>query len=114
MLSVLASAALMFNGCATYYVARPSEKADVSNDSNNPPERRITIHALFWGHISIPPRLAAKDAQEAGIDHVIIYRNLGYDLISVLTLGIWMPLDVEYVAGQQVSSRTGLPDNTHR
>ena len=36
------------------------------------------------------------DEKSNGLDEVRISTNLGYPFVSVATLGIWVPLDVEW------------------
>lgn len=74
-------------GCATYRIVPP--------DSNpaDPSYREATMHAFLWGTWYDPQVLAADCGQEA-INDVTIKRNYLHDLASVLTLGIWMPIEI--------------------
>lgn len=54
-----------------------------------------TINAWLWGSQYDPDAVFA-DCEGQGINDVIIVRNLGHDLASILTLGIWMPIEVRY------------------
>ena len=53
-----------------------------------------TIHAWLWG-IYVCPEVVAADCKR-GINDVVIENNYLYSLATVLTLGIWMPIDVSY------------------
>jgi hypothetical protein len=53
------------------------------------------MHAFFWGTTYDPQVLAADCGREA-INDVRIQRTYLYDLASVFTLGIWMPIEVEF------------------
>lgn len=52
------------------------------------------MNAYLWGYIMSP--LVEPADCEGGINDVIVDDNLGYDLISVITLGIWKPMSVRY------------------
>ncbi len=76
-------------GCATYRVTIPdSHPADINYHEK-------TMHAFLWGTWYDPQVLAADCGREA-INDVKIKRNLLHDLASVLTLGIWMPIEVNF------------------
>ncbi len=76
-------------GCANYQVRIPdSHPADINYQGR-------TMHAFFWGTLYDPQVLAAE-CQGEGINDVVIKRNYLQDLASVLTLGIWMPIEVNF------------------
>jgi len=76
-------------GCANYHVQIPdSHPADINY-------RGGTMHAFLWGTWYDPQVMAAECGREA-INDVKIKRNYLYDLASVLTLGIWMPIEVDF------------------
>ena len=59
------------------------------------------MHNLFWG-LAIkpknglnPPNCAAPDPA-VGFHEVRVTTNLGYSIITVVTLGIWSPMKVEW------------------
>jgi len=86
---VLVAGLACAQGCATYRVTPPdSFPAD-------PNYRKATMHAFFWGTTYDPQVLAADCGREA-INDVRIQRNYLHDLASVLTLWIWMPIEVEF------------------
>jgi len=86
---VLVAGLAWAQGCATYRVTPPdSFPAD-------PSYRKATMHAFFWGTWNDPEFLPADCGQEA-INDVRIQRNYLHDLASVFTLGIWMPIEVEF------------------
>jgi len=71
---VLVAGLACAQGCATYRVTPPdSFPAD-------PNYRKATMHAFFCG--------TTYDVR--------IQRNYLHDLASVFTLGIWMPIEVEF------------------
>jgi len=53
------------------------------------------MRAWFWGKWNDPEILAADCATE-GMNDVVVKRNYFYDLASVFTLGIFMPIEVTY------------------
>ena len=76
-------------GCANYQVTIPdSHPADINYQGR-------TMHAFVWGTWYAPQVLAAECGREA-INDVAIKRNYLHDLASVLTLGIWMPIEVNF------------------
>jgi len=89
--SLLASCVVgcaMLQGCAQYRLVRP-------DDDPLGERRRETMHALFWGSMYSPQVLSAE-CDGMGINDVVVHDNFGYALLSVITLGIWMPIDIEY------------------
>ena len=79
-------------GCYHYRVVAP--RPDPATDYN-----RRTVHALFWG-------LAQRDVQVTdcvsnAMDEVRVNTNLAYLAVSVATLGIWVPLTVEWRCAKQ-------------
>jgi hypothetical protein len=86
---VLVASLACAQGCATYRVTPPdSFPAD-------PSYRGKTMHAFLWG-TSYDPQVLAADCGREAINDVRIQRNYLHDLASVFTLGIWMPIDVEF------------------
>lgn len=85
MLLVLA---LVFaGGCATYRVETLDTDPEIKY-------RGGTIHSLAWG-TWYSPHLIAAECHGRGINDVRVNRNLLHDLASVLTLGFWMPAEIE-------------------
>jgi hypothetical protein len=54
-----------------------------------------TVHSLFWG-LKQARDITADDCLSNALDEVRITTNLGYSVVSVATLGIWMPMDVRW------------------
>ena len=85
---------LGLQACANYRVElRSSGATKVEGEKGEYIEK--TMHAYFWGLVMDPQRLAA-DCGGQGINNVFVDRSLAHDLASVLTLGIWMPLEVRF------------------
>jgi len=58
-----------------------------------------TLHALAWGAIrqDLPiDNCQLLNGQRFGIEEVKVGTNLGYLLISTVTFGIWVPLEVSW------------------
>lgn len=53
-----------------------------------------TVHALAWGLVQ--QNTFAEDCRSNALDEVRISSNLGYSILTVVTLGFWMPLEVEW------------------
>ena len=74
-------------GCATYRVETFDTDPEIKY-------RGGTIHSLAWG-TWYSPQLIAAECHERGINDVRVNRTLLHDLAGVLTLGFWMPTEVE-------------------
>jgi len=53
------------------------------------------MNAYAWGSWVSPEILSAEDCKQ-GIYDVVVEDNYFYSLASVVTLGLWMPLDVSF------------------
>lgn len=76
-------------GCANYQVRTPD---------SDPLEKQYqggTMHGWLWGAYMRPEVMAAECQGEA-INDVVIKRSYLQDLASVISLGMWMPIDVRY------------------
>ena len=88
----LLSAALSFSSCYTYRVAT---SAQAGSELSKP----VTAHAFFWGLIQKPAEIHTPvcDSLEVnGLSEVIVKTNLGYAAITVVTLGIWSTMKVQW------------------
>jgi hypothetical protein len=66
-----------------------------------------TLHSLFWGLVQT--RAYEPECQGNGAAEVVASTNLGYTLLTVLTLGIWSPLELTWkCAKDRVRVETGL------
>jgi len=63
-------------------------------DSNNPVPEKVTKVAWVWGLVQ--PKDIKTDSNCESICMVTTQNNLGYILISAVTLGIIVPLSIEY------------------
>lgn len=96
---ILASA-VPTSGCYTYHVYQVGGAA--GRELGNQPGtewRNETLHAFAWGAVrqDLPvDNCQLGDGQRFGIEEVKVDTNLGYLLVSVATLGIWVPLEVSW------------------
>ena len=90
-------------GCAEYQVRTPDSKPKVKTYIVETP------HAYLWGLWSSPQVIAAKCGDDA-LNDVVIKRNFLHDLASVLTLGIWMPAEVQFRCRASRSDGGSFPE----
>ncbi len=87
LLVVLLGALGWGQGCYHYRVVVPQPNPATEYEHR-------TMHAFLWGLVQ--QDMPADDCLANTLDEVRVTTNLGYALISVVTLGIWVPLDVEW------------------
>ena len=61
--------------------------------------KTITAHSLFWGLVQNPREIHTPICDSLGVNgmaEVTMKTNFGYALITVVTLGIWSPVKVEF------------------
>ena len=97
--TMLAAIALL-TGCAQHRLVVPRP---------NPTGAPITIHSEAFAFGTVQPRNVAQCDTNI-IDEVRVHQNIGQALITVLTLGIYMPTTIEYVCGN-IPSEEGSTDN---
>lgn len=83
------AAVLLLPGCANYQTRIADGKP-----LHQQYESR-TMNAYLWGTYMSPEIMSAEDCKQ-GMYDVVAETNYLYSLASVLTLGIWMPLDVSF------------------
>ena len=102
-LTLALTVVLSANGCAHYRVTVPDSDplGDYEGDK---------MHAFFWGLYNKPEVLAAECEGE-GIDNARIQSNFLYNLAGVVTLGIWMPIEVRYQCKAPPADAGEFPDD---
>ena len=76
-------------GCYHYHVAAPNFDPAA--------EGRGAVNTFAWGLINKPQTaLAHNCANSSALDQVKVSSNLGYTLLTVVTLGFWSRVDVEW------------------
>jgi hypothetical protein len=78
-------------GCYHYQVAAAGPAG--ANPSTFP--QSATLHAVFWG-LGQDQTLEHVCAQDEALARVRTTSNFGYTLLTVVTLGMWAPVQVEY------------------
>ena len=61
--------------------------------------KTVTAHSLFWGLVQNPREIHTPICDSLGVNgmaEVSMKTNFGYALITVITLGIWSPVKVEF------------------
>ncbi len=76
------------SGCYHYRVTAPDPDPATEYESR-------VAHSLFWGLVQSKD-ISADDCLSNALDEVHMTTNLGYSVISVATLGIWMPMNVQW------------------
>lgn len=88
-------------GCYHYRVM-PAQTAPATDAGYS-----VTQHSWFWGLMQSRPE--QPNCQGNGAAEVVASTNLGYALVSLVTLGIWMPLDLEWAcAKDRIQVNSGL------
>lgn len=87
-------------GCAEHRLTVPQP---------NPTGTPITVNSDTYAFGTVQRRTVAKCDTNI-IDEVRVHQNIGQALVTVLTLGIYMPTTIEYVCGN-VPNAEGSTDN---
>lgn len=93
---------VILHGCYAYRVEVPHPDPVTEQESK-------MAHSLFWGLVQVPQSVVAKDCVSNALDEVHVTTNLGYAFATVLTLGIWAPIDVEWRCAEKASG-DGIDD----
>jgi len=57
-----------------------------------------TVHALLWGLVQ--PNTVADNCEESNtLNHVRATTNVGFALLTIITLGIYVPMQLEWTCG---------------
>jgi len=100
ILLLLIACVLPTTGCYTYHMYQVGGAGGLELGNQPGTEwEHVTRHSFVWGLVrqDVPVdncRLA--NGQRLGIEEVKIETNFGYVLISALTLGLWVPLEVSW------------------
>ena len=98
--------AICLQSCYSYRIATKAQEGTEKNQG-----KPITAHSFFWGLVKCPAKITTPDCDSLGINgmsEVNVKTNFGYALITVCTLGIWAPVQLEYKCGkpcQQVGNK---------
>jgi len=86
---------LVLNSCYTYRVAT---KAQAGTEMTS-----RTVNSFFWGLVQNPKEISTPICDSLNINGMAVVQvksNFGYSLITVLTLGIWSPMIIEWKCGK--------------
>jgi hypothetical protein len=93
---LVTATAFLFNSCYSY---RISTNAQAGTEATT-----TTANAYFWGLIQSPKNGITTPNCDSlnvnGMAEVQVKTNLGYALITVVTLGIWSPIKVSWKCGK--------------
>jgi hypothetical protein len=78
----------LLSGCYHYRVVAPDPEPATEY------ENRV-VHSLFWGLLQAKD-ISAVDCLSNAIDEVRVTTNLGYSVISVATVGVWTPMNLQW------------------
>lgn len=80
-------ALILFGGC--YHARVTTAKPDPVSEGSE------TVHVLFWGLMQ-PAPVEATPCASNNLDEVRVHSNFLFALATVATLGIWMPMTLEW------------------
>ena len=89
---VFLAVAILFSSCYSYKVAT---HAQAGTELSKP----VTAHAFFWGLIQKPAQIHTPICDSLnvnGMSEVTVKTNFGYALITVISLGIWSPVKLQW------------------
>lgn len=85
--------AVFFTSCYSYRVAT---QALAGSEISKP----VTVNSFFWGLIKSPKDDVHTPICDSlgvnGLSEVTVKTNFGYALITVVTLGIWSPVKMQW------------------
>lgn len=86
------TATLLLSSCYTY---RVTTQAQPGAEASKP----VTANAFFWGLVQKPVEIHTSVCDSLGVNgmaEVTVKNNFGYSLITVVTLGIWSPVKIQW------------------
>jgi len=82
----------VLQSCYHYRISAPNNLPSTETEST-------VMHGFFWG-LAVKPKNGLKpqncEPHDMALYQVQVTSNLGYSLITVVTLGIWSPMKVEW------------------
>ena len=94
-LAVLVAALVLLEGCVRYRVVVPEPNPATDYES-------ATMHAYFWG--AVEETLPVENCVDNLIDEVRVVQTFPNLVVSVLSLGVWMPMEVEWRCAKRPQS----------
>jgi len=92
---VLLAGGTLFTNCYSYRIATHAQPGTEFQTR--------TAHSFFWGLVQSPKEIATPICDSLDVNGVAVVQvqnNLGYSLITVLTLGIWSPIKLQWKCGK--------------
>jgi hypothetical protein len=86
------AATLFLSSCYTHRVSTQAQEGTELS-------KTVTSHSLFWGLVQKPAEIHTPVCDSLGVNgmsQVTVKSNFGYSLITVATLGIWSPLQIQW------------------
>lgn len=86
---------IMLPGCYTYRINTHAQQGSEATSRN--------VNSYFWGLVQSPKEITTPNCDSLGVNgmaEVKTQTNLGYALITVVTLGIWCPMKIEWRCGK--------------
>ncbi len=94
--SMLAILALVLfigaQGCAHYRLSVPEPNPATDYQGR-------TFHTYFWG--TVQDNEVAENCISNTLDEVVVTSNFGYSLATVVTLGIWNPVEIKWKCAKE-------------
>lgn len=93
------STTVLLSSCYSYRVGTLAQKGTEVNTQ--------VAHSFFWGLVKKPKDILTPlcdSIQSTGMAEVTAKTNFGYALITVVTLGIWAPMKLEWYCGKPTST----------
>ena len=95
-------------GCYRYHLLAPEPDPVVTSC-------RRTVHTLAWGLITrdtrsthcegaVPDTVASACRQSNAIDQVRVSSNFGFTLLTIVTLGFWSPIELQWHCAKPVEA----------
>ncbi len=85
-------ATLFCSSCYSYRVATQAQPGTEASETK-------TAHSFFWGLVQKPGLIHTPICDSLGVNgvaEVTVKNNFGYSFITVVTLGIWSPMKIEW------------------
>ncbi len=89
---IIVAIALVLSSCYTH---RVTTEAQEGTELSKP----VTSNAFFWGLVQKPAEIHTPVCDSLGVNgmsQVVVKSNFGYSLITVATLGIWSPVQIQW------------------
>jgi hypothetical protein len=88
--------ALCGSGCFSYRLATHDQPGSIHSES-------ATANSYLWGLVNKPALIKTPICDTLGVNgvsEVTVKTNFGFALITVVTLGIWCPVKLEWICSK--------------